>query len=215
MLLWGVAFIFSTTFHEAAHAWTAKKGGDDTAYLGGQVTMNPWPHIRRSPFGMVIIPLLCFAFSGFMIGWASTPYDPRWASRYPHRSALMSLAGPTANLIVVIASFVLLKIGLSAGVFQFSGNTILVAGNPVESIWHPIANLVSILYFLNIILLVFNLIPLPPLDGAEGILLLFPENKADSIRQNLNTIGIFGIFIAWLIFNKIAGPVLGFMSMLL
>jgi Zn-dependent protease len=74
--IWYVAFLFSTTCHEASHALVAKLGGDDTAALGGQVSLNPIPHIRREPFGMVLIPLLAFFMSGSMIGWASAPYDP-------------------------------------------------------------------------------------------------------------------------------------------
>src|SRR5208282_5331142 len=93
--IWYVAFLFSTTCHEAAHAYVAKIGGDTTAALGGQVSLNPIPHIRRSPFGMVVFPILSFFLSGGgMIGWASAPYDPLWERRHPRRSAWMALAGP-------------------------------------------------------------------------------------------------------------------------
>ncbi len=200
-LLWGLAFIFSTTCHEAAHAWAALRGGDDTAYLGGQVTLNPWPHIKRSPFGMVVIPLISFIFSGFMIGWASTPYDPAWANRYPHRSARMSLAGPAANFSIAILCLVILKIGASQGLF-FVGEE--------SSIWFPVQNLFTIAFLLNLILGVFNLIPLPPLDGAEAILLFFPEAKAHLVREKLAMLGIFGLFIAWMVFRQIAGPLFAF-----
>ena len=97
-LQWYLVFLYSTTLHEAAHAWAALKLGDDTAYQGGQVTLDPTPHIRREPIGMVVVPLLSFLFGGWMIGWASTPYDPDWAMRYPRRSAWMSLAGPALTL---------------------------------------------------------------------------------------------------------------------
>lgn len=206
-LLWALAFIFSTTCHEAAHAWAALKGGDDTAYLGGQVTMNPLPHIKRSPFGMVVIPILSFVFSGFMIGWASTPYDPAWANRYPHRSALMSLAGPAANFSIALVCLVILKIGLSEGVFTFSASGIFIGGDP-NTLWLLLGNLFSIAFYLNVILGVFNLIPMPPLDGSEGILLFFPEAKAPLVREKLAMVGIFGLFIAWAIFNRIVGPLL-------
>jgi len=71
-----VVFLFSTTCHEASHALVAKLGGDSTAALGGQVSLNPIPHIRRSLFGMVVFPIASFLLSGGMIGWASAPYDP-------------------------------------------------------------------------------------------------------------------------------------------
>ena len=80
-VIWYAVLVFSLTFHEAAHAWAAQRGGDLTAYVLGQVTLDPRPHIRREPFGMVLVPLLFFATSGWMIGWASTPFDARWAYR--------------------------------------------------------------------------------------------------------------------------------------
>ena len=85
-LIYYLVFLFSTTVHEAAHAWAAKRGGDLTAYLGGQVSLDPRPHIKREPFGMVILPLLSVAISGWPFGFASAPYDPAWAMRYPHWS---------------------------------------------------------------------------------------------------------------------------------
>ena len=96
-VIWYAALIFSLTFHEAAHALAAKRGGDPTAYLGGQVSLDPTPHIRREQLGTVVVPILSYAMAGWMIGWASTPYDRRWAERYPRRAAWMSLAGPGAR----------------------------------------------------------------------------------------------------------------------
>src|SRR6201997_3032744 len=96
-VIWYIVFLFSTTCHEGAHALAAKVGGDMTAFEGGQVSLNPIPHIRREPFGMVVMPLLGISLGGALIGWASAPYDPHWAMRHPKRAAWMSLAGPAAN----------------------------------------------------------------------------------------------------------------------
>src|SRR3954447_22777115 len=74
-----VVFLLSTTCHEAAHSLVAKLGGDTTAFEGGQVSLNPIPHIRREPFGMVIMPLLGIFTRSGLIGWASAPYDPHWS----------------------------------------------------------------------------------------------------------------------------------------
>src|SRR5262245_36792738 len=90
-LIWYIVFLFSTTCHEASHALAGKIGGDKTAFHGGQVTLNPAPHIRREPFDMVLVPIISYDLGGWMIGWASAPYDPRWQQRYPRRAALMSL----------------------------------------------------------------------------------------------------------------------------
>ena len=115
--LWFVAFLFSTTVHEAMHALAALRGGDPTAYHGGQVTLSPIPHIKREPIGMLVVPLLTALTQGWAIGWASTPYDPYWAARYPKRAALMAAAGPAGNLAVAFVAFVVIKIGLASGWF--------------------------------------------------------------------------------------------------
>ncbi|HEX5000144.1 MAG TPA: site-2 protease family protein, partial [Terriglobia bacterium] len=86
-VIYYVVFLFSTTLHEAAHAWVAMLGGDLTAYHGGQVSLDPRPHIRREPFGMVILPVISLLASGWPFGFASTPYDPYWARSHPKRSA--------------------------------------------------------------------------------------------------------------------------------
>ena len=115
--LWFLAFLFSTTVHEAMHALAAWRGGDPTAYHGGQVSLSPIPHIRREPIGMLVVPLLTALSQGWAIGWASTPYDPRWAARYPKRSALMAAAGPAGNLLIAFVALVLIKVGLATGLF--------------------------------------------------------------------------------------------------
>src|SRR5260221_7498610 len=117
--VWYVAFLFSTTCHEAAHALVAKLGGDDTAALGGQVTLNPVPHIQREPWGMVVIPILSFIVTHGtgVIGWASAPFNPQWERRYPRRAALMALAGPAANYTLMLLAVVGLRVGQSIGWF--------------------------------------------------------------------------------------------------
>src|SRR5437660_25605 len=117
-LLRYVVFLFSTTCHEAAHALAAKIGGDPTAALGGQVSLNPIPHIRREPFGMVVVPALSLLTGGFMLGWASAPFDPLWRQRYPRRAAWMALAGPAANFTLVLLSILLIRIGIFTGYFD-------------------------------------------------------------------------------------------------
>ncbi|HEX5177464.1 MAG TPA: hypothetical protein VFV83_10565, partial [Chthoniobacteraceae bacterium] len=119
-LLWYFVFLYSTVLHEAAHAWAAFRLGDDTAYRGGQVTIDPTPHIRREPFGMVIVPIISWFLNhgNWMIGWASAPYDPTWAQRYPRRAALMAAAGPCANLALVLGAALLVRVGMEWNVFH-------------------------------------------------------------------------------------------------
>src|SRR5512147_671836 len=115
--IWFLAFLFSTTVHEAMHALVAWKGGDPTAYHGGQVSLSPIPHIRREPIGMLAVPLFTAFTQGWAMGWASAPYDPVWAERHPRRAALMAAAGPGGNYMIAFIAFVLIKLGLAAGLF--------------------------------------------------------------------------------------------------
>src|SRR4051812_33822855 len=117
-LIWYVVFLFSTTCHEAAHAFVAKGEGDLTAFEGGQVTLNPSPHIKREPFGMLLFPIASFLMGGWMMGWASAPYDPAWSARYPHRAAKMALAGPAANFFLALLAGLAVHLGLLTGGFS-------------------------------------------------------------------------------------------------
>src|ERR1700694_2194903 len=108
-----VAFLFSTTCHEASHALVAKLGGDSTAALGGQGTLTPVRPIRREPWGMVVIPILALLFTGGMIGWPSAPFDPLWERRHPRRAAWMALAGPATNYTLMLIAALILRLGWS------------------------------------------------------------------------------------------------------
>ena len=210
-VVWYAVLLFSLTFHEAAHAWTARRGGDDTAYLGGQVSLDPRPHIRREPFGMVIFPLLSYAVSHSMLGWASTPYDPLWAQAHPRRSAAMSAAGPAANAVLVLVAALAIRAGIAAGVFhapESIGFEHLVAANSA-GLAESVALLLSVLFTLNLLLLVFNLIPFPPLDGANAIGLLFSEAGARRVQRLLRNpqLSLVGLLIAWMLMPRIFGPI--------
>ena len=169
-----VAFLMSTVFHEAAHALVAKWGGDLTAYAGGQVSLDPLPHIKREPFGLVLMPLLSLMTSGSMFGWGSAPFDPYWQIRYPKRSSLMALAGPVSNFILVFVVAIVMHIGVALGLFvpiNSLGVTSLQGG-----LIEGFAFFLSVMLRLNILLGVFNLLPVPPLDGHAVIGLFLPED---------------------------------------
>ena len=210
-LAWYAVLVFSLTFHEAAHAWAAQRGGDPTAYLGGQVTLDPRPHMRREPFGTVLVPLLSFALSGFMIGWASTPFDLRWALEHPRRAAWMSLAGPAANFALVLAAGVAIRGGLAAGVFEAPASIrfeqVVVA--PGGGIAEAVVVLLSVLFTLNLLLGVFNLIPVPPLDGSGALGLFLPEDTARRAQLWLRRpqLSLVGIVLAWMLIGRVFGPV--------
>ena len=210
-LQWYLVFLYSTTLHEAAHAWAALKLGDDTAYQGGQVTLDPTPHIRREPIGMVVVPLLSFLFGGWMIGWASTPYDPAWAMRYPRRSAWMSLAGPAANLLMVVVAGLAIRVGMLAGVFEapsrISSMHITLAAD--GSLMEFLAIMLSIVFSLNLLLCIFNLLPLPPMDGSSAVRLVLPESAAEKYFAVARQpgFGLLGLMMAWQLFGVIYPPI--------
>lgn len=209
--IWYTVLLGSLTVHEAAHALAAKRGGDFTAYLGGQVSLDPRPHMRREPMGTVMVPLLSFAMSHWMIGWASTPYDPRWAERYPRRAAWMSLAGPAANLALVVLAGVLIRAGMLVGVLRppemihFTQVVAPVSGGSGD----VLAVLLSILFTLNLLLFIFNLIPLPPLDGSGAIALIAGDAAARRILHTLRNprFALIGLIAAWMVIGRLFGPI--------
>ena len=205
--IWYLAFLFSTVCHEAAHALAAKIGGDPTASEGGQVSLNPLPHIQREPFGLVVVPILSYALQGWMMGWASAPYDPNWQRNHPRRAAWMALAGPGANFTLMLLAAAALRGGIALGYFRppaYYGMAQLVeVVNPQAHGFF--ASLLSVFFSLNLLLGTFNLLPVPPLDGSAGVALLLPEKTAVRWFEFLSTsgLGLAGLMVAWLVYGKI------------
>ncbi|HEX2855391.1 MAG TPA: site-2 protease family protein [Opitutaceae bacterium] len=205
-LLWYLVFVLSTSCHEAAHAWSALKLGDDTAARGGQVSLNPWPHVRREPFGMVVVPLLAWFSAGWMVGWASAPYDPTWARQWPRRAALMALAGPAANLLLVLGAALLIRVGVEWNVLTAPASlgSMHLADAVNAGPWDIVAMILSVTLSLNLLLCVFNLLPFPPLDGSSVPLLLLPPEMAEKYNTALRNpmLQIVGLIVA----SRLLGP---------
>ena len=212
--LWYAAFVLSLSCHEGAHALAAKLGGDPTAFLAGQMTLNPIPHVRREPFGTVIVPILSYLAGGWMIGWASAPYDPAWRRQYPRRAAMMALAGPAANFSLVILAAAGIHLGVALGAFALPGrasfaHVVEAAASRQGSIPGLAATLLSILFSLNLLLGAFNLLPVPPLDGNAAAGLVLPERLARRLAgagQN-RTLALVGLLIAWKVFDLLFRPI--------
>jgi Zn-dependent protease len=158
-----ITLLISLTFHEAAHATFALLGGDKTAYYGGQVSLNPVPHIQREPFGTVVLPLLALLMSNgtMCMGYAKTPVDPYWAQRNPRKAALMSAAGPMANLLLAAVAFAVLY---------------FVDPRDSDRNFH-IHRVADAFLKLNLLLVLLNLLPLPPLDGFGVVSGLIPASR--------------------------------------
>jgi len=155
-----VVLIFSIVIHEFSHGWMADQLGDPTARFMGRLTLNPIPHI--DPMGSVILPLfLLLSGSSFIIGWAKpVPYNPYNLKDQKKGPALVALAGPLSNLTIAVIFGVLSRILVAQGGVAYANEILFF-------------NLI-ILY--NVLLAVFNLVPLPPLDGSKILSAILPQS---------------------------------------
>ena len=180
-----IPILFAITLHEAAHGYVARHFGDMTAYQEGRISLNPLRHI--DPFGTVVFPLLTLWLGGILFGWAK-PVPVNFAAlRNPKKDMLwVAIAGPAANLFMALAWALFYKIGLEFPTSYFS---------------EPLMGMAEWGMKINVVLMVLNLLPLPPLDGGRVALSLLPRQQAFYLAK----IEPYGMFI--LIFLAIT-PVL-------
>jgi Zn-dependent protease len=174
LILWFVVFLFSLSFHESAHAWTSERFGDYTGRYQGRITLNPIAHI--DPIGTLVIPLMGFISGGIsMFGWAK-PVETNpllWRDK-TKANIMVSAAGPISNFILATLAFVTIKVMLAidmlrptytnddVGPFDF-----VLPTAPDAGFFRPLTTLLCIFLILNVTLGIFNLIPIPPLDGSH------------------------------------------------
>jgi Zn-dependent protease len=148
--------IFSLSIHEAAHAWSASQLGDDTAKRLGRVTLNPVVHV--DPIGTLLLPVIAMVSGAPLIGWAKpTPVNARNLRRPRRDHILVTAAGPASNLVIAFAAAAALRAGASG---EWLGMLVIEA------------------LTLNVLLAVFNMLPLPPLDGGQIVMALLPPRVA-------------------------------------
>jgi Zn-dependent protease len=217
LIIWFIVLLFSLSFHEAAHAWTSEKFGDDTGRLQGRITLNPIAHI--DPIGTVLFPIIG-AVTGFpLLGWAKPVMtDPRQWRDKTRANISVSAAGPISNFILAAVAFIIIKALLVSGVMiPVGGFYNLIVPFPGQAAFMtPLAVLLSVMLLLNVSLGVFNLIPVPPLDGSHVLEELLPYNMAEAYQQ-IKPYG-FLLLMACLylgVFGFIIGPVYRFVLMLL
>ncbi|MFO7807036.1 MAG: site-2 protease family protein [Candidatus Moraniibacteriota bacterium] len=189
--------IFSVMIHEVAHGLAAFWQGDPTAKYAGRLTLNPVKHL--DPVGSVIVPLLLFiSQAGILIGWAKpVPYNPFNLRDQKYGPALVGLAGPLSNLIFALVCGVLFNLFLKLGI---AGNFVFV--------------ILSYTIYINLLLMIFNLLPIPPLDGSKILFTFLPIS--DHTKQILEQYGfiflLVFIFMFFPLISSLLGFVLGFFS---
>lgn len=184
-----IAFLFAISIHESAHAWMANRRGDPTARMLGRVSLNPIKHI--DPIGTVVLPLIAMLTHFPVIGWAKpTPVDPRNFKNPVLDDILTAVAGPVSNFIVATGATILLA---SIAVTATNGRMIVRGALRGFAVGNSALVPASLLLFefleINVLLAVFNLIPVPPLDGSHVLRHFLSEN----VRRVYDTIGIFGL----------------------
>ena len=188
-----IAFLFAISVHESAHAWMANMRGDPTARMLGRISLNPIKHI--DPVGTLLLPAIAMYFHAPVIGWAKpTPVDPRNFKNPMLDDILTSVVGPISNFVVAIGAVLVLavvKLVSPVGREIVFGIPQGFIATDTDSFLVPLCLLFYELMIVNVVLGVFNLIPVPPLDGSHVVRHLLP---AGALRI-YDTVGMFGLFI--------------------
>lgn len=185
--------VFSIVLHEVAHGWAARWQGDNTAYMLGRLTLNPIPHI--DPIGSILVPaILSLMPGGLIFGWAKpVPVNPRNFRNFKRGDIIVSLAGVTVNLLLAIAF-----------IFVMAASEWLIRLAPdMISSWSILRAMAMYGIQINLVLMLFNLIPIPPLDGSHVFYYLLPVRWAVKYRQ----IGMRGMVVLMLLL-WFGGPIL-------
>jgi Zn-dependent protease len=201
-ILYMVALIFSLSFHEMMHAWMSNRFGDDLARHQGRISLNPLTHV--DPIGTLLFPAIAFFTGAALLGWARpTPVNPlAWRNKRV-ANFWVSIAGVLGNFTIALVVGVVIRILFSTGVLGIGENG-LAPPNPDSTLMEGVAALLSVFFVMNVGLGVFNLFPIPPLDGSRILASILPESFASGLDA-LNQFGFLLLFVALFtgIFSKV------------
>ncbi len=189
-----IILIFSIVIHEVAHGVMANYLGDPTAKYAGRLTLNPIPHI--DPLGSVFLPLILWITSSpVLFGWAKpVPYNPYNLKDQKYGPALVSAAGPGSNLLIALIFGILIRV--------------LIAFAPMSAALVTFIGLLSYIVLINIFLAIFNLVPIPPLDGSKILYAILPDS-ANNIKMLLEQWGMFLLLIFIFSLSDLLMPIAG------
>lgn len=210
-----IAFLFAISVHESAHAWMANLRGDPTARMLGRITLNPIKHI--DPIGTILLPALALLTNLPMIGWAKpTPVNPNNFKNVVLDDILTAVVGPISNFVVAAgATLVLLALELTPAGQNVIHGLIGEGGIYVDSVMVPLCLLFYTLLEINVLLAVFNLIPVPPLDGSHVLRHFLPE----SVLRVYDIVGMIGllalVYFGGRFLDAFLAPVMGFFNWVL
>jgi Zn-dependent protease len=207
LIMYIVVLLLAISAHEAGHAWMSWKFGDDTAYMLGRVTLNPVAH--TDPIGTLLIPIASFLLGVYggalgsipLIGWGKpTPVNPRNWANYKLANVMVSVAGVLMNLLIAVISLVALKLLAMSGVFGMIGVQ--------DGLGKPILIFFNYMITLNVSLLIFNLLPFPPLDGSK-ILSTFLPASFQPVFDLIEQYGflILMLLLYWGVIGAITSPI--------
>ena len=198
-ILYMVALVFSLSVHESAHAWMSNRFGDDLARLQGRITLNPAAHV--DPIGTLLFPAISFFTGAPLIGWARpTPVNPlKWRNKRV-ANFWVSVAGVICNFLIAIIAGITIRALYSAGVIDDS----LTLVNSTSTLASGAVELVKVFFVLNVALGVFNLLPIPPLDGSKVLASILPPSFEPAIEA-LERFGFLLLFIA--VFTGVLGVI--------